>query len=182
MKLPQGVTILASGRFRARATIDGKLMHLGVHDTAEDAARVIAAAHAIAAEKASRPRDTFRVWADAWIDERETSGAHRASATDRSRMRRHVYPHAWSDMPLRAIKVRHLRDWLHALELHDFAALNGGAAKWEVADTWADRVREATERPEVAFALDTIAREFWSGNTVCEAAIGRVGRKASSGD
>jgi|JI10StandDraft_1071094.scaffolds.fasta_scaffold627641_2 hypothetical protein len=63
-----------------------------------------------------------------------------------------------------------------APELLDFAALHGGAAKWEVTDTWSDRVRAVAGSREIADAVVTIACESWAGNTVLDQAIERIGR------
>lgn len=114
--LPPGV--YAHGqRFKAQPSIGGQVVYLGLFETVEAATQEIDVARELYAKGAeARRRDTFRAWAMEWLDERETSGAHRSARTDRSRMARHVFSHDWVDMPIRSIRVEHLRAWLHALE------------------------------------------------------------------
>jgi integrase len=115
--LPPGVYLYRDGRYKAHPSLGGQMVYLGIHDTVEDAVEAIGLArerHEIGAS--ARKRDTYLAWALDWLNERETSGAHRSSRTDRSRMERHVFPSAWADMPIRTIRARDLTEWLHELE------------------------------------------------------------------
>lgn len=115
--LPVGVYRHRDGRFKAFPSLGGKMVHLGIFDTVEEADEAVKDAKAKFAEVAEgRRRDTYRAWVLDWLDERETSGAHRASKTDRSRVERHILTASWADMPIRQIRVHHLRTWLHELE------------------------------------------------------------------
>jgi hypothetical protein len=62
-----------------------------------------------------------------------------------------------------------------ALELHDAQRLTAIATKWELtADRWATRVDLVDRIPVVAWAVRTIAVEFWAPNEAVERAIRRV--------
>jgi integrase len=115
--LPPGVYRHRGGKFKAHPSIGGEMTYLGIHDTIEDAVETIAEARGRHEASANaRAKDTFRAWMEQWLDERETSGAHHASKTDRSRAERHVLTASWVDMPIKAIRESHLRTWLHELE------------------------------------------------------------------
>lgn len=63
-----------------------------------------------------------------------------------------------------------------ALELHDGQALNGTATYWEIEPArWAELVEAVAASWPLALAVSTVVREFWTGNTVCEQAIDRLG-------
>lgn len=97
------------GRYRARVSIEGQRVSLGVYDTRAEAQAVIDAAlrHA----SSSTEGMTLRTWGLKWLDMREVMGM-RDSRNERSRFRRFIGEHPLSDMVLRRIDRHHVQRWL----------------------------------------------------------------------
>lgn len=98
------------GKFRARLP-DGKRTVLGVYDTPERAARILAAHMATATAPAG---DTLETYGARWLDLRERMGVR---GIDQERARWHAYVEPWEcyRWPLRLIKRGDVRHWIDGL-------------------------------------------------------------------
>lgn len=99
-KLPRGISLYRSGRYRVRLTVDGEIHSLGVYDTLTDAKAALAIAHAEkvrgtfvppARLRAARRAEAER--AEEWLEHLdEKGGAESSIVTHRSVLRAHVLP------------------------------------------------------------------------------------------
>ena len=108
------ITRHRSGKWLARATIGGKRVSLGTHETRADAEAVLAAALERAAGVV-RPQVTLATYGMVWLARRETDGLHRHVGPDRSRWRTHIATAPFAEKPLRKITRADIRGWLHLL-------------------------------------------------------------------
>jgi integrase len=99
---------------RARISIAGQRVSLGVYPSEAEADAVIAAAREAVADV---PVDglTVAAWGEKVLTARDLAGTHRAVQTDRGRWK-YVSGHGIGEMPLRALGARHIRAWLRELE------------------------------------------------------------------
>ena len=113
-----GVEELPSGRFRVRLRLaNGERRSSPTFDSREDAERFARGALAELAETPLAPAGavTLAGWGDRWLDRRETSGTHRAIATERSTWKNHIATARFADWPLANISRRDVKEWVEAL-------------------------------------------------------------------
>src|SRR5688572_8761028 len=112
------IETLSSGRVRARVTlVDGIRHDLGVHESAEEAEGVIAAALETAAEAKVLPvgRATLRGYGPRFLDELEKSRSYVAMPTARSIWRTWINEAPFADWPLRRLQKLTLKRWITSL-------------------------------------------------------------------
>lgn len=109
-----GTVTAFDGRWRIRATVDGKRVSLGLCDTREEAEAVLAAALAYTGP-GRRKVTTLRTYGKGWLDRREKDGHHRHVHVDRSRWARHIETAPFAGKPIRKITRGDVRAWVHLL-------------------------------------------------------------------
>jgi integrase len=115
-RLPRGVQQLPSGRYRARISVQGRLISLDTCDTAEEAAAVRASALAKLqdAPAPTTSASSLRSWQDAYFAFRVRNGLRNVD-DDRTRWDRNVTTSQFYDWPVKAIKTRDVQEWVDAM-------------------------------------------------------------------
>jgi integrase len=115
-RLPTGVQQLPSGRFRARISVNGRLVSLDTCDTPDEAAavRVAALAKLQDAPAPTTSASSLRSWEEAFFASRRRR-ALRSVQDDVSRWNRNIATASFFDWPVKAIKPHDVRAWLEAL-------------------------------------------------------------------
>jgi hypothetical protein len=108
-----------NGTFEVRTyDSEGKRRHATAHSV-EEAERLLAAASMVFsklppnAARASSP--TLKSLGEAWLDERELSGAHRAIATERAYWRTHIATAPFYETPLKLLQRKVIKQWVREL-------------------------------------------------------------------
>lgn len=124
VKLVGSVEPLPSGRFRFRATVNGKRQTVGTYETEEEAYRVQAAWSLEVREGGivAPSSLTLRAHGDQWLDHRELFGSGKRQIiksieSERSNWTRHICAHPIAEMPLECIDanaVREFERWLRS--------------------------------------------------------------------
>lgn len=102
-------------RFRARATVAGKQIHVGIFDAEEEAWAQIAAVLEEADRIAASTMPTLAQHGERWLSARETSGRISGAQSEVSAWRVHVEGTSLASLPLDAIRRKDVRDWVRAV-------------------------------------------------------------------
>lgn len=102
-------------RFRARATVAGKQIHVGIFDTEEDAWSQIEAVLAEADRIAASSMPTLAQHGERWLSARETSGRVSGATSEASSWSTHVAGTSLAVLPLDAIRRRDVREWVRSV-------------------------------------------------------------------
>ena len=146
---------LPSGRFRVRLTLaDGSRKNSRTYATREEAQRFLDAALAELAEHEAAPTGalTLLTWGDKWLDRRETSGVHRAIASERSTWKNHVSTAPFASWPLSDITRRDVKEWVEALSRKKALA----PAAWKTGTP--KRTNRTVSRQTVVHALNLLRK------------------------
>lgn len=96
-------------KYRVRITARRKRPSLGLHDTIEEAERILRAA---LDELPDDMRETLRTWGTRWLDAREVDTIHRSVSRERSVWRKHVLVAPFADWPLEQIGRADVVRWV----------------------------------------------------------------------
>lgn len=104
---------LADGRWRAQLTIAGVRESLGVYGSEAMARAVLD--ECIKGTEAVQAGNTLATYGARWLDRRELAGRVRHVDKERDRWRRHIADAPFAALPMRAIKRRHIAQWIETL-------------------------------------------------------------------
>lgn len=105
-----GTVVRIGDKWRARCNH----VHLGMFETEQEAWDVINA-YRILEGKAGRKPDILREFGGEWLNERELGGHVRGIKRERSVWRSRVETAPFIDWPLKSIKPKHVKAWVHDL-------------------------------------------------------------------
>jgi len=133
---------------------DGSRKNSRTYATREEAQRFLDAALAELAEHDAAPTGalTLLTWGDKWLERRETSGVHRAIASERSTWKHHVSTAPFASWPLSDITRRDVKEWVEALSRKKALA----PAAWKAGTP--KRTNRTVSRQTVVHALNLLRK------------------------